>query len=118
MTASSKKIYFDVLDNIIDKFSNTYHNTIKMEPTDLESNSYPEYTLIKQVIMLELQSTKTFFLEDMLLIGQKKFSQLAKLKILYHGNMLYSIQMLKELLELFMKKNCRRQIKKGVEQKK
>ena len=55
MTALSKNVYFDVLDNIIDKYSNTYHNTIKMEPTDLESYSYAEYMLILMLKILNLK---------------------------------------------------------------
>ena len=41
MTAVSKKpVYFDVLDDIIDKYNNTYHKTIKMKLTDVKSDSY------------------------------------------------------------------------------
>ena len=30
MTAVSKNVYFDVLDNIVDKYNNTYHKSIKL----------------------------------------------------------------------------------------
>ena len=43
MTAVSKKFYFGVLDDIVDKYNNTYHNTIKMKPIDVKSNSHAEY---------------------------------------------------------------------------
>ena len=43
MAAVSKDIYFDVLDDIVDRYSNTYHRTIKMKSIDVKSNSYPEY---------------------------------------------------------------------------
>ena len=43
MTAISKNVYFDVLDNIVDKYSNTVHRTIKMKPIDVTSDSYTEY---------------------------------------------------------------------------
>ena len=42
MTAVSKNVYFDVLNNIVDKYNNTYHNTIKMKPIDVKPNSYAE----------------------------------------------------------------------------
>ena len=29
MTAISKNVYFDVVDNIVDEYNNTYHKTIK-----------------------------------------------------------------------------------------
>ena len=31
MAAVSKNIYFNVLDNIVDEYNNTYHITIKMK---------------------------------------------------------------------------------------
>ena len=43
MTAISKNVYFDVLNDIADKYNNTYHNTIKMKPTDLKNDSFAEY---------------------------------------------------------------------------
>ena len=43
MTAVSKNVYFDVLDDIVDKYNNTVHRTIKMKPIDVTSDSYAEY---------------------------------------------------------------------------
>ena len=43
MTAVSKNVYFDVLDNIVNKYNNTVHRTIKMKTTDVTSDSYAEY---------------------------------------------------------------------------
>ena len=43
MTAVSKNVYFDVLDDIVDKYNNRVHRTIKMKPIDLISDSYAEY---------------------------------------------------------------------------
>ena len=45
MTAVSKNVYFDVLDDIVDKYNNTYHETIKMKPIDVKSDSYAEYNV-------------------------------------------------------------------------
>ena len=63
LCAGSKKNYFDILDDVVDKYNNTYHNTIKMKPIHVKS-------------------------------------------------MLYWVSMVKKLLELFMKNNCKEQIKK------
>ena len=41
-TAISKNVYFDVLNDIVDKYNNTYHKTIKMKPVDVKSDSFPE----------------------------------------------------------------------------
>ena len=45
MTAVPKNVYFDVLDNNVDKYNNAYHNTIKMKPIDHKSNSYAKYNV-------------------------------------------------------------------------
>ena len=43
MTAISINVYFDVLDDIVDKYNNTYHKTIKMKPIDVGDDSFAEY---------------------------------------------------------------------------
>ena len=96
MTAISKNIYFDVLDDIVDKYNNTVHKTIKMKPIDVTGDSYAEYNEnfnkkilnFKLVARLEFQNIRTFLLRDMLQIGQKKFLLLVKLKIQFLGLML------------------------------
>ena len=35
MTATSKNFYFDVLDDIVKKYNNKIHRTIKMKPIDV-----------------------------------------------------------------------------------
>ena len=43
MTSISKNVYFDVLDNTVNKYNSTVHKTIKMTPSDVTDNSYAEY---------------------------------------------------------------------------
>ena len=43
MAAISKNVYFDVLDDIVDKYNNTYHSTIKMKPIDVKNNNFTKY---------------------------------------------------------------------------
>ena len=40
MTAISKNVYFDVLDDIVNKYNNTLHRTIKLKPIDIKDNTY------------------------------------------------------------------------------
>ena len=40
MTSISKNVYTDKLDDIVHKCNNAYHNTIKMKPVDVKSNTY------------------------------------------------------------------------------
>ena len=43
MTTISKNVYIDVLNDIVNKYSNTIHRTIKMKPIDVTNDSYVEY---------------------------------------------------------------------------
>ena len=36
MIAISKNVYFDVLNDFVDEYNNTYHKTIKMKPIDVQ----------------------------------------------------------------------------------
>ena len=38
MTANGKNVYYDVLDDVVNKYSNTKHSTIKMKPIDVKNN--------------------------------------------------------------------------------
>ena len=40
MTSISKNVYIDKLDDIVNKYNNTYHGTTKMKPVDVKSNTY------------------------------------------------------------------------------
>ena len=96
MTAISKNTYFDVLDDIVDKYNNTVLRTIKIKPIDVTDDSYAEYNEdfnkkgldLKLVTTLEFQNTKTFLLKNVFQIGQKKFLLLLKLKIQFLGRLL------------------------------
>ena len=38
MTAIGKNVYYDVLDDVVNKYNNIKHNTIKMKPIDVKDN--------------------------------------------------------------------------------
>ena len=40
MTSIPKNVYIDKLDDIVNKYNNTYHRTIKMKPVDVKSSTY------------------------------------------------------------------------------
>ena len=40
MNSISKKFYIDKLDDIIDKYNNACHSTIKKRPVDVKSNKH------------------------------------------------------------------------------
>ena len=43
MTAISKNVYFDVLNDIVHKYNNKVNKTIKMKPIDVTNDSYAEH---------------------------------------------------------------------------
>ena len=86
MTAISKNVYFDVLDDIVNKYNNTVYRSIKIKPTDVTSDSYAEYNEdynkkdpkfnvgdhVRISKYKNIFNTKIFLLKDTLKIGQKK----------------------------------------------
>ena len=43
MTATSKNVYIDKLDDMVKEYNNTYHTTIKMKPVDVKDNTYIDF---------------------------------------------------------------------------
>ena len=43
MTSVSKNVYIDKLDDIVKKYNNTYHTSIKMKPVDVKDNTYIDF---------------------------------------------------------------------------
>ena len=43
VTATGKNVYYDVLDDIVNEYNNTKHNTIKMKPKDVGNNNKRVY---------------------------------------------------------------------------
>ena len=43
MTANSENVHFNTLNYIVNEYSNTHHEAIKMKPIDVKSDSFAEY---------------------------------------------------------------------------
>ena len=43
MISISKNVYIDKLDDIVKKYNNTYHASIKMKPVDVKDNTYIDF---------------------------------------------------------------------------
>ena len=88
MTAISKNVYFDVLDDTVNKCNNTAHKTIKMKPIEVTDDSILntmkiliiKTLILKLVTMLEFQNIKTFLLKNVPQIGQMKVFFTSKIK--------------------------------------
>ena len=69
-------------NDIVNKYNNAYHITIKMKPVNVKSNTYIESSKEKVIIKIlnlkfvtlsEYQNTKIFLQKVTLQIGLKKF---------------------------------------------
>ena len=43
MTSTGKNVYYDVLDDVVNKYNNTKHSTIKTKPIDVGDNNERVY---------------------------------------------------------------------------
>ena len=79
MTSNLKNVYIDKLDDIVNKFNNTYHSTIEMKPFDVKSctrtlvKKLMKIQNLKLVIMLEYRNIKKNVEGAIFQIGLKKF---------------------------------------------
>ena len=62
MTAISKNVYFDKLDDTVNKYSKIAHRTIKMKPIEVSDDSYAEYNedFNKKILNLKLVTMLEF----------------------------------------------------------
>ena len=121
-------MYIDKLDDIVNEYNNTYHRIIKMKPSDVKDNTYIDFEKevndkdpkFKVGDHVRISKYKNIFAkgctpnwsEEVFVIKKRK------LKIHFRGHVLLMILMVKKSLEYFMKKNCKRLIKKNLELKK
>ena len=123
MTAVSKNVYFDVLDDIVNKYNNTVHRTIKMKPIDVTSDSYAEYNEDSNVTKpkfkvgdhVRISKYKNIFAKGYTQNWSEDAFVVSKIKIQFRGLMLLVTWMVNQLLEVFMKKNSKKLVKKNSE---
>ena len=65
MTLISKNVYIDKLDDIVNKYNNTYHSTIKMKPVNVKSSSYIDF-------VIETNKDPKFKVDDHVIISKYK----------------------------------------------
>ena len=93
MTAISKNVHFDVLNDIVNKYNNAVHRSIKMTPIHVTSESDAEYKIdsndkdpkLKVGDQVMISKYKKILLKNTHKIDLKKFLLLAKLKIQFRG---------------------------------
>ena len=55
LTSISKNNHIDKLDDIINKYHNTYHSAIKMKPVDVKSSTCINFSVEKMIKILNLK---------------------------------------------------------------
>ena len=72
----SKNVYIDKLDDIMNKYNNTYHRTIKTRPVDVKPSIYKKILKkvlnLKLVIIFKYQIIKISLQKAMFQIGLEK----------------------------------------------
>ena len=126
MTSISKNVYTNKLDDIVNKYNNAYHNTIKIKPVDVKSNTYinsskeinnkdPKFEIgdivriSKYKNVSEKCSTPNW--SENVFVIKKTENSLPWIYVIKY-------LMEKKLLERFTKTNLKKQIKKNLELKK
>ena len=111
-------MYIDKLDDIVNEYNKTYHRTIKMKPVDVKDNTHinigkevndkdPQFQVGDHVRMSKY---KNIFAKGYTPNWSEEVFVIRQVNNIFYRHML--LMMLKKLLELFMKKNCKKQIKK------
>ena len=121
-----RNAYIDKLDDIVNKYNNAYHSSIKMKPVDVRSNLYIDSSKeisnkdpkLKVGNIVRISKYKNIFAKSYVPNWSAEVFVIKKLKILCRRHMLLMMLMEKNLLEHFTKTNCKKQIKKNLELKK
>ena len=123
MAAISKNVYFDVLGDIDDKYNNTVHRTIKMKPIDVTNDSYVEYNKdfnkrdpkFKFGDHVRISKYKNIFAKGYTQNWSEEVFVISNIKNIVPWTYIISDLNGETLLEVFMKKNCKRLIRKNLE---
>ena len=59
MNSLSKNMYIDKSDDIVNKYNNAFHSTIKMKPIDIKSSTYTDFNkkIIRKMLNLKFVMT-------------------------------------------------------------
>ena len=117
ITSISKNVYIDKLDEVVRKYSNTYHTSIKMKPVDVKDNTYIDFKKesnqknpkFKVGDHVSISNYKNSFAKGYMPNWSEEVFVISKIK---------NTVMVNKLLVRFMKKNYKLQINKNLGQEK
>ena len=121
ITAIQQNVYFDVLDDIVNKYNNTVHRTIKMKPIDITDDSYVEYNKdfnkkgpkFKVGDHVRISKYKNIFAKGYALNWSEEVFVISNIKNTVPWTYLINDLNGEEITgSFFMRKNCKRLIKR------
>ena len=101
MTSISKNVYIDKLDDIVHKYHNKKHRTIKMKPIDDKDNKYVDFgkevndndPKCKVGYHVRISKYKNIFAKGYTPNWSEEISVIKKLEIQFHGHISLMILM-------------------------
>ena len=123
MTAISKNVSFDVLDDVVNKYNNTVHKTIKVKPTDFTDDSYAENNedfnkkdpTFKVGDNVRISKYKIIFAKRYSPNWSEEFCVVSKIKNTVPWTYVDSDLNDEEVTGSFLKQNCKKLAKKKLE---
>ena len=123
MTAISKSFYFDVLDDIVNKYNNTIHITIKMKSIDVKDNTYVDWKKevddknpkFKVGDHVRISNYKNIFAKGYTPNSSEEVFIISKIKNTVPWTYVINDLNGEEIIGTFNEKNCKRLIKKNSE---
>ena len=126
MSSVSQNVHIDKLDDIVNKYSNTYHRTINMKLVDVKPNTdinssqeiNDEDPKFKMGNIVRISKYKNIFAKGYVPNWSEEVFVNKTSKTLFRRHVLIVILKAKKLLERFTKKDCKKQIEKRLVLKK
>ena len=119
-------MYIDKLDNIVNKYNNTYHRTVKMKPVHVKQSPYinsskeinVEDHKLKIGDIAGISKYKNNFAKSYALNWSEDVLVIKKVKNTVPWTFVMSDLKGQKVVETFYKKNCKKQMKKSLKLKK
>ena len=126
MTTIGENVYFNGLDDIVKKYNNTVHSSIKMKPKDATDDSFVEYSeqtnnkipKFKVGDNVRISKYKNIFAKGYTPNWSEEVFVVNKVQNTVPWTYLINDLMVKKLRVVFMKKNSKRLIRKNLGLKK
>ena len=125
MTTIGKNIYFDVLNDIVDKYNNSIHSSIKMKPKDVKDDCFVESEVLSEETNkkhpkfkvgdhVRISKYKNIFAKGYTPNWREEVFVINKVKNTVLRTYLINDLNGEEILVVFMRKNYKRLIRKNL----